>query len=295
MLITSSYIENELIMSVLTGFLVLVGFAQIMVLMGQKRQNQLALLQEYRTRWSDYRKHWAVLVFLGRAKEEFYQVANKSLQLELTEEVNKTTQFAPTRWALESVSYVCNTLSDICIKILQGQLSIQDVYPLFGTDLLRHSRPLRVLLDVYFESYYSDSYFAGIEDDDLSNSKKHRQVRNELQTWLMYHDGVRRRCLILIDLLWAEAARLEDLSPDDIRAAAIAKEVSGRKSRTRLIREIRKINVLPSPFKIIKFTIHLKKSEFRKFNIPLGVDEAKLKARDEEWSSMLLHKYENKR
>lgn len=286
MLSISSYIENEFVMAILTSLLVLVGCAQIMMLFSQKRQNQLALLQEYRTRWSEYRKHWAVLAFLGRAEGEFYQVANRDLQLELTKAVNKTTRYGPTIWALESVSYICNTLSDICIKILQGQLSIQDVYPLFGTDLLRHSRPLRVLLDVYFDTYYSAS-----EGEDFKNLTKHNQVRNELQTWLMYHDGVRRRCLILIDLLWAEAARLEDLSPNDILSGAIAKQDSGKKSRARLVREIRKINILPSPFKIIKFIIHLKKSEFRKFRLPLGVDKTKLKAKEEEWDSMLLHRY----
>lgn len=283
----STCMENELIMSVLTGLLVLVGLAQVMMLINQKRQNQLALLQEYRNRWSQYRENWAIIVFIGRSEDEYYQVADKSLLFSLTNMVGDTSDYAPTIWALESVNHVCSTLSDVCIKILQGQLTIEDVFPLFGSDLLRHSRPFRSILDIYF-----DMYTTGYTSEDIIGSTKHLRVRYELQNWLIYHDGVRRRCLILIDLLWAEATRLEDLSPNDIECAAEAKIYSGKKSRARLVREIRKINNLPSPFKLAKFTIFLKNSEFRKYKLPIGVDKSKLKVRDEEWSDMLLRRQE---
>lgn len=281
----SPCMENELIMSVLTGLLVLVGLAQVMMLINQKRQNQLALLQEYRNRWLQYRESWAIIVFIGRSEEEYYQVADESLLGLLIEMVGNTSSSAPTVWALESVNHVCSTLSDVCIKILQGQLTIEDVYPLFGSDLLRHSRPFRSILDVYF-----DMYATGYTNEDIIGSTKHLRIRHELQDWLIYHDGVRRRCLILIDLLWAEATRLEDLSPNDIECAAEAKVYTGKKSRVRLIREIRKINNLPSPFKLAKFTFFLKNSEFRKYKLPIGVDKSKLKVRDDEWSDMLLRR-----
>lgn len=182
---TSTCMENELVMAVLTGLLVLVGLAQVMMLINQKRQNQLALLQEYRSRWSQYRKNWAIIVFIGRSEDEYYQVADQSLQSQLTEMVGNTSDYGPTVWALESINHVCSTLSDVCIRILQGQLTIEDVYPLFGSDLLRHSRPFRSILDVYF-----DMYTTGYTNEDIIGAKRHLRIRYELQNWLIYHDGV---------------------------------------------------------------------------------------------------------
>ena len=284
---------NELIMSILTGLLVLVGLAQVMMLINQKRQNQLALLQEYRNRWNAYRKHWAIVIFVGRYEDEFYQVADSKLQLELTKLVNKNSKNSHDIWALESISYVCNTLSDVCLRVIQGQLDIKDVYPLFGSELLRHSRPLRVLLDVYYESvYYSTAHNGPRYSNKLSN---HEQVRRELQSWLIYHDGIRRRCLILIDILWAEATRLEDLSPSDIEIAANAKQDSGsgKKSRVRLAKEIRTINYFFPAYRLFKLTTHLRNSEFKKYTWQVGIDRRKLAEREKQWSDMITHKYKS--
>lgn len=287
---TNILMGNELIMSILTGLLVLVGFAQVMMLINQKRQNQLALLQEYRGRWNAYRRQWAIVIFVGRYEDEFYQVADKELQLELTELVEQNSNSSHAVWALESVNYICNTLSDVCLRILQGQLNIKDVYPLFGSELLRHSRPLRVLLDVYYNSEYFSMLYN--ESGGCSKLSNHDQVRGELQDWLIYHDGIRRRCLILIDLLWAEATRLEDLSPSDIEFAANAKEESGKKSRARLAKEIRTINYFFPIYRVFKLTTHLKNAEFKKYKWQIGIDRKMLEEREEQWSNMLLRKRE---
>lgn len=281
--------SNALIMAILTGLLVLVGFAQVLMLVNQKRQNQLALLQEYRSRWNAYRKHWAIVIFVGRYEDEFYQVADEKLHLELKDLVNQSSNSSHSVWALESINYICNTLSDVCLRVLQGQLNIKDVYPLFGSELLRHSRPLRVLLDVYYNSeYYSTAYNGSRHSDKLSN---HQQVRGELQDWLIYHDGMRRRCLILIDLLWAEATRLEDLSPSDIEFAAHAKEESGKISRARLAKEIRIINYFFPIYRVFKLTTHLRNSEFKKYRWQIGIDKKDLEEREKKWVAMLLRKH----
>ena len=280
---------NELIMSILTSLLVLVGIAQVMMLISQKRQNQLALLQEYRSRWNEYRRYWAIVVFVGRGEDEYYQVASKSLQSELSKLVRKNLDTSPSVWALESISYICNTLSDVCLRILQGQLNIKDVYPLFGSELLRHSRPFRVLLDVYYDCETYDT----LRDETGRYRKlsRHEEVRRELQDWLIYHDGIRRRCLILIDLLWAEATRLEDLSPSDIEHAAYAKEESGKVSRVRLTKEIRKTSYLLPTYRAFKLTTHLKNSEFKTYKWQIvGIDREKIKKREAEWVNMLLRK-----
>lgn len=269
--------SNEIVMSILTGLLVLIGFAQIMILINQKRQNQLVLLQEYRQRWFEFRKQWAVIVFLGRREGEYYQVANPDTLNELKKLVKKSSNSAPTIWALDSIRCVCNTLSDICIRILQGQLEIRDVYPLFGTELLRQTRPLRVLLDVYYP-----------QDFDPYEGRLHGNIRRELQNWLVYHDGVRRRCLILIDLLWAEAVRLDDLSPDDIKKAAEAKRHTGLNSKKRLVEELKRVNGGLCWQKAHKLSSHLKYSEFRNFSWQRGLDPTELDERDEAWTKRLL-------
>lgn len=272
--------NNELVMSFLTGLLVLVGAAQVMILMNQKRQNQLALLQEYRNRWGNNKRQWATVVFFGRQNGDYYQVAEKSLLVELNDTVNNHSYGSPTVIALESVQSVCNILSDICIRILQGQLEVKDVYPLFGSELLRHSRPLRVLLDVYYPLFH-----------DPHELKNHNSIRKELQDWLIYHNGIRRRCLILMDLLWAEAVRLDDLSPGDIRSAANAKKVSGKINRDRLVAELKRVNSLPSPLKRMKLSFHMKNSELKRFRWQRGVCEKELKIREEKWVEMLLRNH----
>ncbi|MNF68154.1 hypothetical protein D3C77_326970 [compost metagenome] len=271
--------NNEIVMSIFTGLLVLIGLAQVLILINQRRQNQLVLLQEYRQRWFEFRKQWSIVIFIGRSEGEYYQVASSDVLTELTKLVEKSSDHEPTVWALESIRCVCNTLSDICIRVLQGQLEVRDVYPLFGTELLRQTLPLRILLDVYYQNDFSSH-----------EGNKHANIRKELQDWLIYHDGVRRRCLILIDLLWAEAVRLEDLSPVDIKRAAEAKVHSGKTSRNRLVSELKKVNGKPCIFKALKLRAHLKYSEFSKSALQRGINAAELDKRNEAWVNHILRK-----
>lgn len=156
------------------------------------------------------------MVFVGRSNEEYYQVLPRDMVNNLIEMTESTNLHEPTTWALDSSRAIFGVLSDICSRVLQGQLEVSDVYPIFGTEILRNSRPLRVML----EATYSYSLF--------TTSEAHLKVRREIQDWSIYHDGIRRRCLILVDLLWAEAARLEDLPPSDMKSAAEAKVRMGK-------------------------------------------------------------------
>ncbi|WP_218186403.1 hypothetical protein, partial [Terasakiispira papahanaumokuakeensis] len=131
--VLAAKMNNELIMSILTALLVLVGIAQIKMLFSQKHQNQLALLQDYRNRWWNLKKQWATVVYVGRREGDYYQVADQSLLKVLDKVKGEYSLSAPTVWALESVRDVSNIFSDICIRILQGHLDIKDVYPIFGS------------------------------------------------------------------------------------------------------------------------------------------------------------------
>lgn len=272
--------NNALIMSIFTGLLVLIGIAQVLILINQKRQNQLSLIQEYRQRWYDYRFYWANVVFIGRRGGEYYQVADKKRVIELNQLIKEHSNRSPTVWGLESIRCVSNVLSDICMKILQGQLDIKDVYPIFGSELLRQSKPLRNLLDVFY-----------IMDFEPHEDSRHNNIRCELQDWLIYHEGIRRRCLILIDLLWAEAVRLEDLSPNDIKQAAEAKKHTGKIYRKRLIKEIKKLNNGLSPFLSLRLSSHLKNSEFRNHFWQKGINLDDIENKNKEWVKRILREF----
>lgn len=208
--------DSNAITAIATGLLAIVGFAQIGILNSQRRHAQLQLIGEYRQRWDSNRLNWGAVVFVGRSNEEYYQVLPRDMVNNLIEMTESTNLHEPTTWALDSSRAIFGVLSDICSRVLQGQLEVSDVYPIFGTEILRNSRPLRVML----EATYSYSLF--------TTSEAHLKVRREIQDWSIYHDGIRRRCLILVDLLWAEAARLEDLPPSDMKSAAEAKVRMGK-------------------------------------------------------------------
>lgn len=206
--------DNETVLVIATVLLVIAGFVQVRILSTQNRQSQLVLIGEYRRRWNDYAEHWARLIFIGREDGEYYQVGEKQLLTEFVQERENYRSDCPSIKAINSTRLICNTLSDVTLKLLQGQMNIRDVYPIFGTEVLRHSRALRVMLDVYYPNCFIDPH----------SDETHLSVRREVQDWLIYHDGVRRRCLILIDLIWAEATRMNDLPPSDIKSAADAKK-----------------------------------------------------------------------
>jgi hypothetical protein len=277
-----SLMSGEIITALATVLLVIVGFAQVGVLIAQRYQSQIALIEEYRQRWSEYKNYWGAIVFIGRNDGEYYQVVDQSIINKFISERDNSINNAPSVWALDAVRSVCGTLSDICTKILQGQLDISYVYPIFGTELLRHSRPLRILLDANFHGIIPGDKFANIA---------HQKLREEVQDWLIYHEGIRRRCLILIDLLWSEATRLEDLPPSDLISAADAKKISGKLNRNRLFIECLRLNGYLRILLALKLSRFLKHSEYRCFKWGIGISANRLKKLDKEWTARLFRKY----
>ena len=202
--------NSNFLTAIATVLLVLVGLVQIFVLYLQKKQARIALTEQYRQLWHSLKKYWGNVIFIGRENGEYYQVLDDASINNLKIEIEKHRLGSPTIWALDSIQKVCGVLGEISTRILQGHLNIADIYPIFGTQFLRQSRPLRQLLEPEYQNSYQTN----------ETAEQHKYIRTEVQDWLVYHDGLRRRCLILIDLLWAEAARLEDLPPYDTQSAA---------------------------------------------------------------------------
>ena len=270
--------NSSTITALSTTLLVIVGIAQIGILRAQRRQSQLALIEEYRRRWRDNIGAWGIVVFIGRDEDEYYQVLGRDEIESLVQRERAANNTTPTVWARDAAVTIFGNLSDLCVRILQGQLCVRDVYPLFGTELLRHSRPLRILLD---KTYPSDAQFS---------CPQHTRIRKEVQNWLIYHDGIRRRCLILIDLLWAEAARLEDLPPSDLLTAAEAKIRTGRINRERLRNECKRLNRSAIPVLSWVLCRFLRNAEYKRFGSRIGIDKKRLAKIDQEWTNRLLQK-----
>ncbi|HHG8771732.1 TPA: hypothetical protein ACPYU1_001058 [Raoultella planticola] len=265
-----------------TGLLVAAGFAQVIVLIAQRRQQRLDWVEVYRQRWSERKKDWINVVYIGRQHGSYYQVADIKKINKLDKATLKTNNSHPTIWALNSTQKIFGLLSDICLKILQGKLLVQDIYPIFGTEFLRHSVAIRAIIDGMYSSDYGR-----IGPNDIE--KLHEKIRREARTWLICHDGIRRRCLILIDLLWAEASRLEDLPPDDLKSAADVKKISGDKNRKRLLKESTRLN---SPFSIIRILFlvrFLRHSEYRNHILQIGINPDRLETLRKEWDKKYIN------
>lgn len=263
-----------------TGLLVLVGLVQACVLVGQRRQQRLDWVELYRRRWAEIYKDWGTVVFLGRRYGSYYQVAQLEALRQLEVASLKGDDEIALVWAREAARNVCELLSDVCIRILQGRMLVSEAYPIFGTGLLRNSAPLRALVDHRFQAGFLSAY------GRLGPTKeeyRHDNIRSEVQTWLCCHDGIRRRCLILIDLLWAEAARLEDLPPNDMLIAAESKNLTGYQNRTRLFREVLRLNGPVAWLRAFRLAGFLRYSEYKRAPWTRGLTKKRLSSLEKEW------------
>ncbi|MCU4494209.1 hypothetical protein KTI63_17295 [Acinetobacter guillouiae] len=270
--------NSNYLTAVATTLLVLVGLAQIFVLFSQKQQTRIALTEQYRQLWSSLKQYWGTVVFMGRENGEYYQVLDEPSINTLRDKILEHRLDTPTIWALESIQQVCGTLGEISTRVLQGHLNIADIYPIFGTQFLRQNRPLRQLLEPEYLTYYHN----------VEITRQHKNIKREIQDWLIYHDGLRRRCLILIDLLWAEAARLEDLPPDDMQSAAEAKKKSGSLNRKRIFDEMIRLNGILNFFQALKLSWFLKNAEYRSLTNWGGIKKERLDHLNKEWTQRLI-------
>jgi len=272
-------LDSNFVTALATVVLALIGISQIFVLILQSRQKKIEFIEDYRKQWFSYKKDFGVVIFIGRDEREYYQVVNKKTLDIFSKEVKNSNCTEPTIWALDSTRNIFTLLNDLSIKILKNQINISDIYSLLGTQMLRHSKPLRVLLDKHH-----------ITIDSKLNSDEHNMIRNEIQDWLTYHDGIRRRVLILIDLLWAEAVRLEDLPPYDIESAANAKKETGSLNKERVFKECIKLNGFLSFFHAKKLAYFLKHAEYYDICFNIGVKKERLDYLDKKWTEYLLDK-----
>jgi hypothetical protein len=106
--------DSNAITALATGLLAIVGDAQIGILKSQRRQSQLALIEEYRRRGESSRRDWGPIIFIGRDENTYYQVAGKDQIEILVSKRNKANNYEPTIWALDAARTIFINLSDVC-------------------------------------------------------------------------------------------------------------------------------------------------------------------------------------
>ena len=109
-----------------------------------------------------------------------------------------------------------------------------------------------------------------------------------MQDWLIYHDGIRRRSLILVDLLWAEAFRLEDLPPNEIESAAESKLKSGKENKSRVFYETYRLNGIMGLIRAFSLYLFLNHSEYKTMFKRKGISKDRLAKLNKSWTKRLL-------
>lgn len=113
-------------------------------------------------------------------------------------------------WLSEHCRKALGAISLSAELVLSGRLNPSDVYAILGLELARRSLPLRNVL------FTENSLFT------LTDTMRAQR-------------GQRERILALVDLMWVEAARRDDLSPWSLeRAAEIKRSGSGDIARKRI-------------------------------------------------------------
>lgn len=141
------FMKDAELTALVTILLVAVGAAQAIILSGQRQQQRLDWAETYRRRWTELQGDWVTIVFFGRRARDYYQIAHHEKLQELREALLSTDNDVASSWAHASVRNVCGMLSDLCSRVLQGHIKAEEIYPIFGTELLRQGAPLRTLLN----------------------------------------------------------------------------------------------------------------------------------------------------
>lgn len=214
-------------------------FAQFITTRRQRQLTELQVIHELSTQWGEVRPAWEALRVLGG--DMYVAASPQAVQtypfLTDRDEIGPYIQRAHdvklcSSWSPSSLGFLTararlpqlsvpedvyrlplEALATISAYILRGRVGPGLAYEVFGPHIARKSGTVRFITDVQPDSTY----------------------------YLNYYPGVRRRVLILVDVLWAEAARVGDLEEHEMREGMHTKRryASGVRNRVRARREAR--------------------------------------------------------
>lgn len=265
--------------------LFLVAGGQLLYAARQAHREQVLMVVELGDRWKGLRRSWDLLLLVSRGPGDYY--INTSLEevqayaaiVSEDEELDARTEDSAERY--ENLVYrvrpyemavqdVGRFLSQIGFLILNGQLRPELAYAILGTEVVRNSRAIRVLTDTHAPPLGWKGQIDCKEVGDRQPPPGER-FRQNLRNWFDYHPGIRRRLLIVLDILWAEAARLEDLERYDLALAATIKERcrTGERNRKRLMKEAVKLGHRLRGRRLARRLLHAEfQSQFARGGVP---------------------------
>jgi hypothetical protein len=195
-----------------------IGLAQFW---DSRRQRQLSELQSQREigdLWTTHRQGWVAATMLVRGTGGYYALADPEVErlveeyLEGHEGIYELPQ-AKTRKEWDAVRKpieqllraTLNALDGVTVALLSGDPPVRVAYDVIGPDYLRAGPVVREMVGWTFATRSTRS--AKTSDDRWRTLSSPHNATG----WLDYYPGARLRLLILLDLLWAEAARRADL------------------------------------------------------------------------------------
>lgn len=142
-----------------------------------------------------------------------------------------------TPWKLGARA-ILRFFAEVCGLIMRGTIGPADAYEAFGAEVARNGGAIRELLD------------------------------DKVHSWLIVQPGLKLRVLILIDLMWAEGARLGELEtqPTPKQAAAWKRKTgTGKRNRKRAYRLARQVSGRRMARRIVR---HMKNAEHPASQMP---------------------------
>lgn len=227
----------------LTGLLVAFAAGQVVVIRQQRALAELQVVHELREQWQSVHKEWTGFLVLGghfyldipedvadaypvlrhEDVDEYRRLVHFNRRCRSCDEIkSRVTQDEFALLSQRSLEFPeefhrlpLGLLATVCAYILRGRVSTGTAYEAFGSDLTRNGSSIRYVTDLAPNSTY----------------------------YLGYYPGVRRRVLILVDLMWTEAAKRGDLQLLEHAKAADTKRKhrTGLRNRRRLREELRRL------------------------------------------------------
>ncbi|MGQ0434900.1 MAG: hypothetical protein ACT452_21130 [Microthrixaceae bacterium] len=250
----------------------------------QARRDEVSLITSLSDRWGRAQGDWVRAMLIARGPTDYYNVAAPletahyaKLLMDLQEFAGvglEDPQWHARHQALanrsreyeERAAATIELLAGISLLVLRGRLSPSGAYAVVGPQLVRNGGSLRTLLpDAPQRAPYGEG------------------LAWNLQNWATYRPGVVRRVLILLDLAWAEAARLGDLGPFELATAADVKASgTGQRNRDRLFRQVRRVSPL-GLIRAFRLSRLLRNAEWRRRCRRLGLDRTRVVGAQDPW------------
>lgn len=291
-LMASVRMSADWLVAAATAAYVVLTIGLLFVARRQAQTAEVSLLSELSNRWAAAERNWIKTLLVSRGPTDYYNVAapqETRRYADLLAEwdaLEQRADFSDAYWQDRNhldrrireyelaVSSLVEFLASSSLLVLRGRLTVEGAYAVFGTQVVRNGGALREVLP----HAPRHSKFAGPR-------AAADEVRWRICDWGTYRPGVVRRVLALVDLLWAEAVRLDDLGPYELASAADAKaRGAGTTCRARVREEVGRAGP-PFPSALVKWRLarSLQRAEWQTFWHRRGLDREVIETRQSEW------------